>query len=273
MSDVINVVTDATIAVEAPAVVSKFKFPIIDLPSSFLPYGFTKLNARKFTPRDLSKIFHSSRSENFLIMIEALGATIDEDINELTIPDFYYLMYWHRLNSYPNSPFETKWVSMYGSDETYVLTPANIQVNHIKMTAAEYEASVHSGLRIPTVYDLIEIQTRQKQATTDDSWLIERAQFIQGNSLEEKLETLDGLGIEFLEHMRQFGVESEHGVKEDIEVQTSMTFAEAVASVKKSIADGNDDMKDVLTALILQGHTVAEPVKIAMNIFSFFPNL
>jgi hypothetical protein len=262
----------ATVEV-APVIKSEFNQQITDLPSKFITYDFDSLNVRRFRPRDLSKLYQSARNEDFTIMIKVVGSTIDQDINVLTIPDFYYLMYWHRLHSYPNSPFEVKWRSKYGSDEIYTITKDNLVVNPIKISPEGYASEVGLGLRIPTVADLIDIQARKDTKTDDDTWLIDRAQFLQGDSLEEKLNTLDDMGVEFLEHMRGFGEATEHGVEEDLKVCCSQTYTEAVANLKQLIAAGEPGYEPILDKLVIGKVIEPEDLKLSMSVFQFFPNI
>lgn len=76
-----------------------------DLPSKFVFYEFDSLSIRPLTVIELKKIFKAHATRNFIFLIEAIGATIDRPIMGLTMGDFWYLLYWQRINSYKRSPF------------------------------------------------------------------------------------------------------------------------------------------------------------------------
>lgn len=74
----------------------------IDLPSGFVFYPFKSLSAKLITGRVQAKLTHAANTNHLRSTIEAITACLGDGINahDLTIPDFFYVMYWLRLNSY-----------------------------------------------------------------------------------------------------------------------------------------------------------------------------
>ena len=76
------------------------------LPSKGLFYEFTALSIRKFHIPELKKVYRARTTSSFRTLVEAIQSTIDRDLFQMTIGDFWYLMYWHRINSYLSAPLE-----------------------------------------------------------------------------------------------------------------------------------------------------------------------
>lgn len=82
----------------------------IGLPSGFRYYSFKVLYIRKLTVSDLLKIYDARTRKNFRHFVEAISNTLhNASAFDLTFEDFWYVLYWHRLNSYRKSPFVLEW--------------------------------------------------------------------------------------------------------------------------------------------------------------------
>lgn len=91
-----------------PSVVEKNADYIqLDLPSNFIFYEFKSLAARKIRGGEQAKINRSSREQSMLHLVEAISATLEPGVSafDLTVPDFYWLLYWHRQNSYTKNTY------------------------------------------------------------------------------------------------------------------------------------------------------------------------
>lgn len=82
----------------------------ISLPSEFASYPWKDLQIRRFNIEELRAIVRSRTSGNLRHLIRAIDSTLSRPVTELTQGDFWYIMYWHRLNSYKKSPFVIEWV-------------------------------------------------------------------------------------------------------------------------------------------------------------------
>jgi len=68
------------------------------------------IGVRRFNNDDVLKIYDARAEKSLRMLAEAVGATLDGfSIWDLTVGDFWYLMYWHRLHSYPKNPFIVSW--------------------------------------------------------------------------------------------------------------------------------------------------------------------
>ena len=111
-------VAQAAIAPAAPATIPPVVWPVKKitaafedtwLPSNFLPYDWSDIQIRRLNIEELRAIVRARVSGNLRHLVRAVDATISRHAHELTVGDFWYLMYWHRLNSYKKSPFIIDW--------------------------------------------------------------------------------------------------------------------------------------------------------------------
>ena len=79
------------------------------LPSYFLPYSFSKLHIRPFTIAELRLLAYAVANGTMEPMIKAVDLCIDQPIDQIAIGDFFYILMWLRINSYPKSPWEVAW--------------------------------------------------------------------------------------------------------------------------------------------------------------------
>lgn len=80
------------------------------LPSEFVAYPWKDLQIRRFNIEELRALIRARTSGNLRHLIRAVDGTLSRPITDLTQGDFWYIMYWHRLNSYKKSPFVIEWV-------------------------------------------------------------------------------------------------------------------------------------------------------------------
>ena len=191
----------------------------LDLPSRYMNYDFKEMHARTLKPREISTLFYSAQNEDMTVLIDVLRHTVDDNFDKLSVPDFYYVMYWQRLNSYKNNSIEFPWKSKYGSDEKYVLTWDNIKIDYLKVAPEVLQTYTDIGIREPTVADLMSIERNRNTIPDNDKWLYSRAQYItEGTTIDEKLNFLDDMGVEFLEKIREFTDLLDYGVKQETKV-------------------------------------------------------
>lgn len=79
------------------------------LPSEFVSYAWKDIQVRRFNVQEIRAIVRARTSGSMRHLIRALDATITRPVTDLTVGDFWYLMYWHRLNSYKKTPFTIHW--------------------------------------------------------------------------------------------------------------------------------------------------------------------
>jgi hypothetical protein len=199
----------------------------MDPPSNYVFYDFKDLHVRRFRVPDLSRIYAAQKNGDISMLGDALGATISVDIRELTAPDFFFTMYWHRLNSYPSSPYTVTWESKYGNvnettvtmnreDGDTVTGKVMLNITVLSMTVDEKKEWEKLGITCPRFRDLEILEAEKNEETR---FLLERSQFLMGRSPKEKMERLLDADLSLLENIREFAKRIPHGVKETVKVR------------------------------------------------------
>jgi len=78
-----------------------------DITSRFAFYGYQTLSIKPFDVECLKKIYRSMRLDSSKGIVEAISSCVDPDKSafDLTVPDFWSLMIWQRINSYRKTDF------------------------------------------------------------------------------------------------------------------------------------------------------------------------
>lgn len=81
------------------------------LPSSFMFYQFDSLSIRRFKYLEMKKVASGVISGNVANIVEAISACLPTNGSayDLTDGDFWFLMYWQRVNSYKKNPYTLEW--------------------------------------------------------------------------------------------------------------------------------------------------------------------
>lgn len=190
-----------------------------ELPSHFVFYDFKSLHIRKFKPSDASLIYRGMTEGKFSLIIDAIDNTINVDARKLTVGDFFYLMYWQRINSYPRKPLTIEWTSRYGNENKFTVNNTSITIKSLEISTDKLKTYFDMGLTVPLVRDMEFLQV--EELTPDEKWLYERAQYVKGDSLREKITNLDALSEDMssLSDIADFRELIEHGVIERVMVR------------------------------------------------------
>lgn len=81
----------------------------VHLPTGFHMYDWKNLKVRRFTVENIRALIRARTTGNLIYLVRTVDATINRPISELTVADFWFLMYWHRINSYKKRPFTLTW--------------------------------------------------------------------------------------------------------------------------------------------------------------------
>ena len=81
-------------------------FQTIGLPSQFKFYDFQALTVSHMKGLHQAKLSRAAKDRKMRYVVEAISSTLGEGVSafDLTPQDFYFLMYWHRLQSFPKNP-------------------------------------------------------------------------------------------------------------------------------------------------------------------------
>ncbi len=83
----------------------------VELPSRFAFYGFKDLYVKPLRGLHLAKLSRAKEEQSTLHMVEAVSSVLSTSTGDrnlgfhLTVPDFYFVLYWLRLNSFTKSVF------------------------------------------------------------------------------------------------------------------------------------------------------------------------
>ena len=75
------------------------------LPSGFATYPYKSIGVRRLSIAEIRALARARVTGNLCHNIRAFDATLTEPAHTLTIGDYWYIMYWHRINSYKRTPF------------------------------------------------------------------------------------------------------------------------------------------------------------------------
>lgn len=270
-----------------------------ELPSRFLFYPFKSLSIRRITFPDLLKINKATKGKVVSVLLDALQATIDRDIRDLTVPDFYAILFWHRLESYTKTPFMVRYVSKYGNTNEISITNTVIEEIQNKMTIERWLEWKEKGFRQPTVRDMEILDSAN--LSEEETWAYERAQYLQivgEPSVEDPygiksiIEKMSNIPVETIESIREFSAESVHGIKESIQVKDEKFDADKRENDLKDIlkyyeqsgASGTSlpfvievlrELKEISEAkgAGIKVEPTAQVVPLAFDIWSFFPEI
>ena len=81
-----------------------------DLPSGGFFYTFEqKLRIRQLQIAEVEKLIVAATQESEYMVADVVGRCISWPVHELTLGDYFFILYWLRLNSYPKSPLIITW--------------------------------------------------------------------------------------------------------------------------------------------------------------------
>lgn len=92
------------------AVIADGRFQDIgNLPSNFIPYANKKLMIRPFTVKEMRLVSKAAVLKETTHLLRAIDLVIDQDVLDLSIGDYYYILMWLRIHSMPKTPYIVEW--------------------------------------------------------------------------------------------------------------------------------------------------------------------
>lgn len=193
---------------------------IVELPSNGIFYKDKKREV-KITPFTIgqvrrleasSKINNLSNREKEIANIVG-DSIIDFNVFDLTEPDFIFILYWIRLNSFQNNPYSIQWAYKTEDDQERKCI-STVKTSSFEVLECDKMLNPQFGWK--TVRDKIELLELETEA---DRKYAEYAAILEGKSLTEKLDKLDRLSIEKLFDLKTHLVKFKHGVSEYVKVR------------------------------------------------------
>ena len=165
----------------------------IDLPSRFVFYPWQEISIRRFSVMDQAKLFRAVRHKNITLLLDVLSSTCNRDVRELSYGDFQAVCIWHSLNSYLNSKQILTWTSKYGITSKAEIKKVVIKETSLDTTREEYLKWQSKGLAMSTCRDM-ELMASKSLADEEMLYLFDKAQFIDVEPLQSRIEELIKLG-------------------------------------------------------------------------------
>ena len=201
----------------------------VSLPSRGVPYDFKEIFVRPLNVDDLGAIAAANATKSQTAMIDAVANCVVQDVRDLTEPDFRFVMYWLRLNSFTRSPFSLTWTSRYGNQNTSIVSMPDVEIVELKMTEEEFAQWRAKGISIPTMRDTEAIEEIDMENPAI-RFKAERAQYVYlpeaptaGRSwFADRIEFMNSRGLAILEDIRDFANLITHGVQETLKVTDAL---------------------------------------------------
>lgn len=225
----------------------------IALPSRFAFYSFNDLYVKPFKARHLSKLQKAHEEQSLLPVVEAVSAVIySSDFAgpglgfHLTLPDFYYVLYWLRMNSFTKSSYfhttqcnnpehkkkvESRELDARTLEIKEIIRKADLKSEDLEMIPDPeiFKFSDTSILRFspPTmrdVLDFIENPKMQDDAQRSEfSYLAQLASHVQGKdqwlTIDQRVQFLEEADGDTVQQIQEYEDLLEgYGIKESIKV-------------------------------------------------------
>lgn len=207
---------------------SGVKWQRIQFPSNSVAYPAEYKNGIKVRAMDiatLALVHEAQQHKSQSALYDAMQHCIEMDIRNLTIPDFYFMIYWLRLTSYPRTPFVLQWTSRYGNSLSTTVTMSTLDIVYLKMTPDEYNMWKLKGLTFPTMRDQEFIA--EGEFTLATKWMRDYSQYIYlpepaqdpTEYTQQKIARFQEMGVDAMQDISDFASKINHGVVEEIPVK------------------------------------------------------
>lgn len=138
----------------------------IGLPSQFVFYPFKTLTVCQLKGIHQAKLSRAAKDRKMRYVVEAISSTLGDGVSafDLTPQDFYFLMYWHRLQSFPKNPQLIPYActsedhirrTILRTDHPEYVDPKTLDISTI-MSDTSLKTEYLEGLDLSAVQDLIE---------------------------------------------------------------------------------------------------------------------
>lgn len=193
------------------------------LPSDFHPYPFKELKIRPFGVTELKMVARAIEYKSNDYIRQAVDACINVPVDILTIPDYHFLWYWLRIESYPSTPYYMPWEcdepvkgedgqvsehAVCGHDNMSPLQRTSIETIHLKDVGFDPSNFDHrlDFPRVSLLSDLEEAEASRKKLQEQkelgaeelsyaDLMLVNAAKWVkEGKTIREKIAVLEAQG-------------------------------------------------------------------------------
>lgn len=230
----------------------------VELPSRGVFYP-SAIFCRPLSPREVMHLASIRRSEDQSMLFDVLNNCVQNfDLRDLTLADFNFFFYWLRLNTFPSKPIKIRYISKYGNENQVEIAATNLSVTTLDITAEDYAKWCEKGFVAPSLRDGEEFNreiakySEQEKATL--TYAFSYAQFLQGDTIAEKLEKYYQLSTETMFEIIEFSEIFKYGVEEQVDVfDAKFNTQDAIAKLKADLADFEElDTTEIVNPVALQ---------------------
>lgn len=230
--------------------------------SKFIFYPYNTLSIKPFTLGCIRKVYRAVSTSKMSHMAEVISFCIDPDKSalNLTVKDFWSLMFWERINSYKKAPYKVKFkcndekhldavdagkvkeetlvneqIIKSTNDLELIWIDADKTLQFIARIQEEYGVSLYPA-RMSDVIELENLQAVGKDKATQEQndeleWIAKLASNLNkshGTTLQERIDFLtDGdISPDLLNEIEEFVIVSDHGIREKLHVKCKECGAE-----------------------------------------------
>lgn len=202
-------------------------FEISDISSGFHMYDFDKIKMRGFLLDELMLLAKAHANKDASFVVQAVNNVLDVDVNILTIPDFYNMLYWLRIESYPKTPLYMPWKCDEVVDTTTNrvcntenfdrLSKVSIQVKYLKECEG-YDQPLPPGIDYPRVPVYVSLSEKEKDDPLHEIYKV--AMWVaEGTTIDEKMRVLRSQKtLELYENALMVANRLQYGVREAVNV-------------------------------------------------------
>lgn len=193
-----------------------------NLPSNFYPYDFKTLYIKPFTAKHLRLLSKTVVTKVLSYQMRAVDLVISQDVNKISIGDYYYLLEWLKVHSSPKTPLTVEWHCQeqrlkHKVTGEYILNdPKSLEVARETVDPEDYilepcgchcTESLHMAdlevlqlpeedwVGLPEGFDFprVSILADQQAALLDSelNMLVGAASWVAGSTFEDKVKTLE----------------------------------------------------------------------------------
>lgn len=235
------------------------KYFDVDLPSNFYFYSFKSLCLRTLLGQDQVKFTRAANEEKLKHLVDGIGSTLEPEVSayDLVVPDFYWIMYWQRLNSFNKTPYIHNTYCENKEHNKKVangeLDPKTLTIEELitKTTLAEKVLDtstldkffVEGGLGTrytlgcATMRDTVEITEISESPDTEEIlWLAGYASYIRAvpgqESLDDRIEIVKNMTPDDINELEEYiSLVNDYGVSESIVVRCKECGAEMTSDI------------------------------------------
>ena len=193
----------------------------IEVPSNFSFYSFKTVSTRTLKAPQQAKFNRAAQEDNLQHVVDGIGSVLEPGISayDFTPQDFYFLMYWQRVFSYPKTPLRVTatcknrdHIERVGRGEleastlhleeivthttlktTYATLGSDFRVEiqkHLSPKALEFWEENQEFLNVETMRDMVEaekiLENTDKDKREELKWFLDYASYLKINDADGK---------------------------------------------------------------------------------------